>query len=342
MTTASNGGRVGAAVVLGGAGFLGSHLCEALLASGRHVVCIDNFCTGSTQNIDHLLEVPGFRLLERDVTEPFGPDVDAALSEESCALVFHLASAASPSAYHRLPIQTLRAGSFGTDHGLALAERQGARFVLASTSEVYGDPLIHPQREDYVGHVNPIGPRSVYDEAKRYAEALTEAYRRTRRVDTGIARIFNCYGPRMRPDDGRMIPTFITQALAGEPLTVSGSGEQTRSICFVSDTVRGLLALADSADPGPVNIGNPVELTVLETAGMIADVTGVPLRVDHWPAVEDDPQRRCPDISRARERLGWWPQVTPEDGLRRTVSWFAERRLGSGRAQLHPVAAKGA
>jgi dTDP-glucose 4,6-dehydratase len=316
---------VGRAIVFGGAGFLGSHLCDALIERGWSVLCVDNFCTGDPANVAQLIGDPNFGLVEQDVTEPFGAAVAERIATGGCDLVFHLASAASPPAYHRLPIQTLRAGSVGTEQGLRIAESHGARFVLASTSEVYGDPLEHPQTEAYVGHVNPIGPRSVYDEAKRYAEAVTEAYRRSRGVDTGIARIFNSYGPRMQADDGRMIPTFLGQALAGEPLTVTGTGTQTRSVCYVSDTVAGLLALAESGDPGPINLGNPVELTVVELAGMVAELTGTELRVEHLAAVEDDPQRRCPDIRRAVDRLGWRPRVSPEDGLRRTLAWFAER-----------------
>jgi dTDP-glucose 4,6-dehydratase len=296
-----------------------------LIDRGWSVLCVDNFCTGDPGNVAQRIGDPNFSLVEQDVTEPFGAAATEWIATEGCDLVFHLASAASPPAYHRLPIQTLRAGSVGTEQGLRIAERHGARFVLASTSEVYGDPLEHPQTEAYAGHVNPIGPRSVYDEAKRYAEALTEAYRRSRGVDTGIARIFNSYGPRMQADDGRMIPTFLRQALDGQPLTVTGTGTQTRSVCYVSDTVAGLLALAESGDAGPINLGNPVELTVVELAGMVAELTGTELRVEHLAAVEDDPQRRCPDIRRAVERLGWRPRVSPEDGLRRTLAWFAER-----------------
>jgi len=237
-------------------------------------------------------------------------------------VVFRLASAASPRDYLALPLETLRAGSHGTEHALDLARRDGARFVLASTSEVYGDPLEHPQREEYWGNVNPIGPRSVYDEAKRFAEALTFAYRREHGVDTGIARIFNTYGPGMRAHDGRMIPAFVDQALKGEPITVTGTGEQTRSICYVEDTVRGLLALARSDHPGPVNIGNPHELTVREVADRIKDITGSDSPIEYVDAVVDDPQRRCPDIALARDVLGWEPKIDADDGLRRTAAWF--------------------
>ncbi|MGY6653855.1 UDP-glucuronic acid decarboxylase family protein [Amycolatopsis sp. TRM77291] len=308
-------------LVTGGAGFVGSHLCERLLDAGTEVVVADNFATAVMANVAHLLDRPGFRLLSRDVTGPMsapGP-FDA---------VFHLASAASPRDYFRLPLETLRAGSHGTERALDIAERDGARFVLASTSEVYGDPQEHPQREEYWGHVNPIGPRSVYDEAKRYAEALTSAMRRERGVNTGIARIFNTYGPRMRPDDGRMIPTFIGQALAGEPLTVTGTGDQTRSLCYVDDTVRGLIALADSDVPGPVNLGNPHELAVLRIAEEILAVTGSASRIAHIDAAVDDPARRCPDISRARRELGWEPEVPLTEGLPRTIAWFARPRSG--------------
>jgi dTDP-glucose 4,6-dehydratase len=306
------------AAVLGGAGFIGSHLCDALLDAGTEVVCVDNFCTGRRANLAHLLETSGFALIQHDVTDPLpdlGP-VDA---------VFHLASAASPDAYHRLPIETLRAGSLGTEHGLQFAERYGARFVLASTSEVYGDPDRHPQTEDYVGHVNPIGPRSVYDEAKRFGEAMTFAYARSRGVRVGVARIFNTYGPRMQPDDGRMVPNFITQAMADQPCTVTGTGSQTRSICYVTDTVAGLLSLAHSSEAGPINLGNPVELTVLEIASLVAEIIGSQAGVRHIPAVEDDPQRRCPDITRAVQRLHWRPLVQLDEGLKQTIAWFAEQ-----------------
>jgi dTDP-glucose 4,6-dehydratase len=308
------------AVVLGGAGFVGSHLCGALLDIGAAVVCVDNFCTGRLENIAHLTDASEFELVHHDVTNPMphlGP----------LDVIFHLASAASPAAYHRLPIETLRAGSLGTEHGLQLAERSGARFVLASTSEVYGDPEQHPQTEDYVGHVNPIGPRSVYDEAKRFAEAMTSAYARQREVSVGIARIFNTSGPRMRPDDGRMVPTFITQALADQPCTVTGNGCQTRSICYVSDTVAGLLSLARSPESGPINLGNPVELTVNEIAGLVAEIIGSEAGIRHIPAVVDDPQRRCPDIRRAVQWLDWRPLVQLEEGLKQTIAWFAEQGL---------------
>ncbi|TQM31239.1 NAD-dependent epimerase/dehydratase family protein [Nocardia bhagyanarayanae] len=305
-------------LVTGGCGFVGSHLCERLLDAGAAVVALDNFATSTPENAARLLDRPGFDLVQHDVTEPF-PAVG------SFDVVFHLASAASPPDYLRLPIETLRAGSAGTANALGLAERNRARFVLASTSEVYGDPAVHPQREDYWGHVNPVGPRSVYDEAKRYAEALTMAFRRERRVNTGIARIFNTYGPWMRTDDGRMVPTFIAEALADAPLTIAGTGEQTRSLCYVEDTVRGLLALASSDYPGPVNIGNADEVSVRDLAEEIRSLSGSRSAVRYVDGAIDDPRRRCPDISLARRELGWWPSVTRDDGLRRTIEWFAGR-----------------
>ncbi|MEU3622862.1 epimerase [Amycolatopsis coloradensis] len=311
-------GRFERALVTGGAGFVGSHLCERLLDDGTEVVAADNFATADTGNIAPLLDHPAFRLLSRDVTLPIA-------APSSFDVVFHLASAASPRDYFRLPLETLRAGSYGTENALDIAERDSARFVLASTSEVYGDPREHPQREDYWGHVNPIGPRSVYDEAKRYAEALTAAVRRERSVNTGIARIFNTYGPRMRSDDGRMIPTFLTQALSGEPLTVAGTGQQTRSLCYVEDTVRGLLALAGSDFPGPVNLGNPHELTVLAIAEEILSVTGSSSAIEYIDAAVDDPARRCPDISLARRELGWAPEIDLAQGLPLTVDWYVRK-----------------
>lgn len=306
------------AVVTGGAGFLGSWLCEELLHRGSAVVCIDNYLTGSPDNVDHLADAAGFELIVADVSdsvEVAGP-VD---------LVMHLASPASPVHYQRHPIETLRVGSLGTTNALELARRHDARFVLASTSEVYGDPLQHPQREDYWGNVNSVGPRSMYDEAKRFAEAMTTAYRGAHGVRTGIARIFNTYGPRMRIEDGRVVPNFISQALAGEPLTVAGDGSQTRSICHVSDTVGGLVALAMSDHPGPINVGNPDELTVLSIAERIIGLAASDSRIEFVPLPVDDPQRRCPDISLAQRELGWAPTIASTDGLLETIEWFRQQ-----------------
>jgi len=304
--------------VTGGAGFLGSHLCQRLLADGCEVVAIDNFLTGSPVNVEHLLEHERFRLVRADITDYLhvpGP-VDQ---------VLHFASPASPIDYLRLPIETLKVGSIGTLHALGLAKEKGARFLLASTSETYGDPQVHPQPETYWGHVNPVGPRAVYDEAKRYAEALTMAYRRAHGVDTAVLRIFNTYGERMRPNDGRAIPTFIRQALAGEPLTVAGDGTQTRSVCHVDDLVAGILKLLRSELVGPVNIGNPAELTVLALAQRIIALAGSPSEIAFIPRPADDPSVRRPDITLARTQLGWEPQISLDDGLGRTIDWF--RRL---------------
>ena len=304
------------AVVTGGAGFLGSHLCERLLDDGYEVVCLDNFLTGSPRNVEHLMERPGFRLVRADVSDYVhvtGP-VDA---------VLHFASPASPIDYLRLPIHTLKVGSIGTLHTLGLAREKGARFLLASTSETYGDPQVHPQPETYWGHVNPVGPRGVYDEAKRFAEALTMAYRRTHGVDTAIVRIFNTFGERMRPDDGRAIPTFIRQALLGEQITVAGDGSQTRSICYVDDLVEGIVRLLRSDHPGPMNIGNPHELSMIDLARWIRDLAGSESEITFVERPEDDPLVRQPDITLARSVLGWEPVVPIEEGLRRTVEWFA-------------------
>ncbi|GAA3825108.1 UDP-glucuronic acid decarboxylase family protein [Streptomyces phyllanthi] len=302
-------------VVTGGAGFLGSHLCESLMLRGDSVVCLDDLSTGRRGNVEHLLRKPGFEFFAVDVSGEFeveGP-VDA---------VAHLASPASPPDYLRLALETLAVGSRGTEHALRLADRHGARFVLASTSEVYGDPLVHPQGEGYWGNVNPVGPRSVYDEAKRFAEALTTAYRNKRGVNAGILRIFNTYGPRMRPEDGRVVSNFIRQALAGKPLTIYGDGKQTRSFCYVDDLVRGILAMLDSAEPGPINLGNPDERSMEELAGLVLRLTGSESGIEYLPLPEDDPVRRRPLTSLAQERLAWSPQVTVEEGLRRTVDWF--------------------
>ncbi|WP_127783601.1 UDP-glucuronic acid decarboxylase family protein [Rhodococcus sp. X156] len=304
-------------VVTGGAGFLGSHLCEELLRRGAEVVCLDSFLTGSPGNVAHLLDDPRFRLVRCDVTDFVhvpGP-VD---------LVLHLASPASPVDYLTLPIETLKVGAIGTLHALGLAKDKGARFLLASTSEVYGDPQVHPQPESYWGHVNPVGPRGVYDEAKRYAEAMTVAYRSSCDVDTAIVRIFNTFGPRMRPHDGRAIPTFIRQALAGQPLTVAGDGLQTRSVCYVSDLIAGILALAGSGHPGPMNIGNPTELTVRQIAEDVVAATGSRSTVEHVGRPVDDPQVRRPDTTLAEHTLGWRPEVSWPQGLARTVEWFSQ------------------
>jgi dTDP-glucose 4,6-dehydratase len=304
------------AVVTGGAGFLGSHLCEQLLRAGSEVVCLDNFLTGSPENVAHLTEDPRFRLSYCDVTDfvHVPGDVD---------LVLHFASPASPVDYLRLPIHTMKVGSIGTLHALGLAKEKGARFVLASTSEAYGDPQVHPQPESYWGHVNPVGPRGVYDEAKRFAEALTTAYRTTHGVDTAIVRIFNTYGPRMRREDGRAIPTFITQALAGEPMTVTGDGTQTRSVCYVDDTVAGILAVAGSELAGPVNVGNPDEMTVVMLADRIRSAAGSASAIEYVPAVVDDPKVCRPDTTLIESTLGWRPQISFASGILRTIGWFA-------------------
>jgi dTDP-glucose 4,6-dehydratase len=299
------------AVVTGGAGFLGSHLCDFLVADGYRVICVDNLETGSLQNVEHLRS-ERFVFLNHDITEHLE-------ISEPVDVVYHLASPASPIDYLRLPLATLKVGSYGTHNALGLAKWKRARFLLASTSEVYGDPLIHPQPETYWGNVNPIGPRGVYDEAKRYAEALTMAYHRQQGVDTCIVRIFNTYGPRMRPHDGRAIPTFVRQALANEPLTVFGDGSQTRSFCYADDLIRGLVALAQSGEHLPVNIGNPIEYTLVELAQKVIEVTGATSDILFEALPVDDPKVRQPDITRARQLLGWEPQVSLEDGLRRML-----------------------
>jgi len=302
-------------VVTGGAGFLGSHLCEQLLDDGHEVIALDNFLTGTPANVEHLLERDGFRLIRCDVTEYVhvpGP-VDN---------VLHFASPASPIDYLLLPIETMKVGSIGTLHALGLAKEKGARFLLASTSETYGDPQVHPQPETYWGHVNPVGPRGVYDEAKRFAEALTMAYRRTHDVDTSIVRIFNTHGPRMRPNDGRAIPAFAGQALTGRPITVAGDGSQTRSIIYVDDLVRGILALLASDLVGPVNIGNPHEVSVLQLAETVRRLAGSQSEIVFIPRPVDDPTVRQPDIALARQALGWKPEVGFEAGLERTIAYF--------------------
>ncbi|MER5995199.1 UDP-glucuronic acid decarboxylase family protein [Streptomyces viridosporus] len=321
------------AVVAGGAGFVGSHLCERLLTNGWRVVCVDNFVTGSARNVAHLAGESRFRLIEADVCEgppPITGRVDA---------VLNLASPASPVDYLELPLETLRVGSEGTRHLLDLARAEGARFVLASTSETYGDPLVHPQPESYWGNVNPVGPRSVYDEAKRYAEALTMAYRRTFGVDTGIVRIFNTYGPRMRAHDGRAVPTFIRQALAHEPITVAGDGSQTRSLCYVSDLVDGLVRMTDARLAGPLNLGDQEEIPVLRLAEWIRDLTASTSGIVHVPRPVDDPSVRRPDITRAREELGWSPEFSTERGLIETIDWF-RGQAGADREALQMAGAE--
>ncbi|RST19200.1 SDR family oxidoreductase [Streptomyces sp. WAC05374] len=303
------------AVVTGGAGFVGSHLCHALLDSGTAVTCVDDFSTGRPENISGLLGRPGFTLVEANVSEPF-------TVERPPDLVLHFASPASPADYLRLPLHTLDAGSLGTRHALDLAHRSEARFLLASTSEVYGDPQQHPQNERYWGNVNPVGPRSVYDEAKRFGEALTTAEAEVHGTDAGIVRLFNTYGPRMRGHDGRAVPTFVRQALDGEPLTVTGDGLQTRSLCYIDDTVRGILAAAAHGLRGPVNIGNPTEITMLDLARLVIRLTGSDSEIRFIERPTDDPAVRCPDITLARDKLQWEPRVDAEEGLRRTIAWF--------------------
>ena len=298
-------------LVTGGAGFLGSHMCEELLRRGHRVICVDNLETGSLRNIAHLRQ-PEFTHLNVDIIEPYFVD-------EPIDFVYHLASPASPIDYLRLPLHTLKVGSYGTHHTLGLAKHHRARFLLASTSEVYGDPQVHPQPETYWGHVNPIGPRGVYDEAKRYAEALTMAYHTQQGVDTSMVRIFNTYGPRMRPHDGRAIPTFLRQALQDRPITVFGEGKQTRSFCYVDDLIRGIIALAESGFHEPVNIGNPDEFTLLELAEMCVEVTGSRAEIVFEALPTDDPQVRQPDITRAKDLLGWSPQVALREGLQKTI-----------------------
>jgi dTDP-glucose 4,6-dehydratase len=306
---------VGRAVVTGGAGFLGSHLCERLLDDGEEVICLDNFLTGSPRNVEQLLGRDGFQLKKVDVTEYIHVpgEVD---------FVLHFASPASPIDYLQLPIETLKVGSLGTLHTLGLAKEKGARYLIASTSETYGDPKVHPQPETYWGHVNPVGPRGVYDEAKRFAEAMTMAYRRHHNVDTAIVRIFNCHGPFMRPNDGRAIPTFVRQALQGEPITVAGDGSQTRSIQYVDDLVEGVIRLLRSGHPGPMNIGNPHEISMLELAEAIRDLCESRSEIVFIPRPEDDPTIRQPDITLAKAELGWEPKVGLYEGLKKTIEYF--------------------
>jgi nucleoside-diphosphate-sugar epimerase len=302
-------------LVTGGAGFIGSHLCETLLEQGKKVICIDNFVTGKKENIAELLDNENFSFLEHDISSPleFSEDVDQ---------IFELASPASPVDFPKIPIEILTTGSIGLKNVLDFAVEKKARVLLTSTSEVYGDPLEHPQKESYWGNVNPIGERSCYDEAKRFGEALMMAYKRKKGLDPRIVRIFNTYGPKMRPDDGRVVPTFIKQALSNQPISVFGDGMQTRSFCFVKDEVAGLIALMESDYSLPVNIGNPLEITILEFAKKIVELCGSKSQIDFKPLPKDDPVRRKPDISLAKEKLGWEPTVSLEEGLKKTIDWF--------------------
>ena len=304
-------------VITGGAGFLGSHICDRLLQRGLHVVCLDNLLTGSADNVAHLFSHPGFSFRHYDVTEYL-------FVEGGVDAILHFASPASPIDYAQMPIATLKVGTLGTHKALGLAKAKGARFLLASTSEVYGDPEVHPQSESYWGNVNPVGPRGVYDEAKRAAETFVMAYHNAHGVETRIARIFNTFGPRMRKHDGRAVPAFVSQALAGEPLTVFGDGSQTRSLCYVDDLVEGLERLLFSDYHLPVNIGNPGELTVLQLAELIRELTGSPSPIDFQPLPVDDPRRRRPDISTAKRVLGWEPRIDLREGLARTIAWWTE------------------
>ena len=305
-------------LITGGAGFIGSHLCDRFLKDGHQVLCVDNFITGSEANIAHLQGSPSFTLVRHDITKPLEPsgDVD---------FVLHFASPASPIDYLKYPIPTLKVGSLGTLNALGIAKARGAKFLLASTSEVYGDPDVHPQTEDYWGHVNPVGPRGVYDEAKRFAEAATMAYYSEHHVNTRIIRIFNTFGPRMRPKDGRAIPTFITQALAGEPLTAFGDGGQTRSFCYVDDLVEGITRLMQVEHHEPVNLGNPEEYTILQLAKQVVELTKSRSQIVFRPLPQDDPKQRCPDISKAKRLLDWGPTVPLSQGLARTIDWFKHR-----------------
>lgn len=305
-------------LITGGAGFIGSHLCERLIKEGHDVICMDNLLTGNMDNIAHLVGHERFKFIKHDVTEYIY--VEGKLDN-----ILHFASPASPIDYLELPIQTLKVGSLGTHKALGLSKEKGARFLLASTSEVYGDPLVHPQPEEYFGNVSPIGPRGVYDEAKRFAEALTMAYHRFHGVDTRIARIFNTYGPRMRSDDGRVVPAFLSQALKGEDLTVFGSGSQTRSFCYVSDLVEGIWRLLLSKEHEPVNIGNPHEMTIMDFTKKVQEIAGVSLKIVKKPLPQDDPKVRQPDITKAKNILGWTPKVSLDEGLRETMEYFKKK-----------------
>ena len=304
-------------VVLGGAGFLGSHLCDALLRRGDEVVAVDNFCTGSKDNVKHLATTKSFSLIDADICDeiPVAGKVD---------LIFNFASPASPKQYLKMPLETLRVGSVGTENAIKLALQNNARLIMASTSEVYGDPLVNPQSETYFGNVNPLGLRSCYDEAKRFSEALLMAHHRTSKLNLGIVRIFNTYGPRLDPDDGRVVSTIITQAIVNHDLTIHGDGSQTRSFCYVDDLIRGIIALADSSEVGPINLGNNIEITVSKLAEMVLKLCGSKSKVVFTQAMEDDPQQRCPDLAQAKDKLGWEPQVSVEDGLKKTIEWFKQ------------------
>ena len=304
-------------VVLGGAGFLGSHLCDALLRRGDEVVAVDNFCTGSKDNVKHLATTKSFSLIDADICDeiPLSGKVD---------LIFNFASPASPKQYLKMPLETLRVGSVGTENAIKLALQHNARLIMASTSEVYGDPLVNPQSETYFGNVNPLGLRSCYDEAKRFSEALLMAHHRTSKLNLGIVRIFNTYGPRLDPDDGRVVSTIITQAIVNHDLTIHGDGSQTRSFCYVDDLIRGIIALADSSEVGPINLGNNIEITVSKLAEMVLKICGSKSKVVFTQAMEDDPQQRCPDLAQAKDKLGWEPQVSVEDGLKKTIEWFKQ------------------
>ena len=304
-------------VVLGGAGFLGSHLCDALLRRGDEVVAVDNFCTGSKDNVKHLASTKSFSLIDGDICDgiPVAGKVD---------LIFNFASPASPKQYLKMPLETLRVGSVGTENAIKLALQNSARLVMASTSEVYGDPLENPQSETYFGNVNPFGLRSCYDEAKRFSEALLMAHHRTSKLNLGIVRIFNTYGPRLDPDDGRVVSTIIMQAIVNHDVTIHGDGSQTRSFCYIDDLVRGIIALADSSEVGPINLGNNIEITVSKLAEMVLKLCGSKSKVVFTQAMEDDPQQRCPDLAQAKDKLGWEPQVPVEDGLKKTIEWFKQ------------------
>jgi dTDP-glucose 4,6-dehydratase len=321
-------------LVTGAAGFIGSRLCEHLVGLGAVVVAVDNLATGQLENLASVLPHPHFTFVRRDVTMPF--EVGGRLD-----FVFHLASPASPADYARLPLETLKAGAIGTLHALEIAERKAARLLLASTSEVYGDPLVHPQDERYWGHVNPVGPRSVYDEAKRFAEALVTCYRTTGRADSVIVRIFNTYGPRMRRDDGRAVPSFLRQARSGESLTVAGDGSQTRSLCYVDDTVEGLLRAGVGGLPGPVNIGSPHEISILALAEQVRDVAESSSSITFVPRAVDDPRRRCPDIAVARAELGWAPRIGLTEGLRKTLAWQRTSEPETGAGALSEMTGRG-